>query len=139
MDPRSSQPGFSAPGAGGSGSESSLRMELPAPDTRLVAPESRYEIHDGQVAYCLPADQAHGSRHSKVQAVLEAYVADDFDVACDMLTRTSVLDDMAPDASVYPSAPDPVTGGRQLEQLACLLYTSPSPRDRTRSRMPSSA
>ena len=24
-------------------------------------------------------------------------------------------------------------------QLACLLYTSPSPRDRTRSRMPSSA
>ena len=25
------------------------------------------------------------------------------------------------------------------EQSACLLYTSPSPRDRTRSRMPSSA
>ena len=25
------------------------------------------------------------------------------------------------------------------EELACLLYTSPSPRDRTRSRMPSSA
>ena len=29
---------------------------------------------------------------------------------------------------------------RQLEDtLGCLLYTSPSPRDRTRSRMPSSA
>ena len=27
----------------------------------------------------------------------------------------------------------------QLERLGCLLYTSPSPRDRTRSRMPSSA
>ena len=26
-----------------------------------------------------------------------------------------------------------------LEQRTCLLYTSPSPRDRTRSRMPSSA
>ena len=26
-----------------------------------------------------------------------------------------------------------------LEDLVCLLYTSPSPRDRTRSRMPSSA
>ena len=25
------------------------------------------------------------------------------------------------------------------ESLTCLLYTSPSPRDRTRSRMPSSA
>ena len=27
----------------------------------------------------------------------------------------------------------------QLKQKGCLLYTSPSPRDRTRSRMPSSA
>ena len=27
----------------------------------------------------------------------------------------------------------------QLRIAACLLYTSPSPRDRTRSRMPSSA
>ena len=34
---------------------------------------------------------------------------------------------------VYPSS-------KTLEQLeSCLLYTSPSPRDRTRSRMPSSA
>ena len=34
-----------------------------------------------------------------------------------------------------------VTGGRvtNIELLTCLLYTSPSPRDRTRSRMPSSA
>ena len=31
-------------------------------------------------------------------------------------------------------------GGRQLDGASsCLLYTSPSPRDRTRSRMPSSA
>ena len=28
---------------------------------------------------------------------------------------------------------------RQVPLVACLLYTSPSPRDRTRSRMPSSA
>ena len=28
---------------------------------------------------------------------------------------------------------------KQWEHKACLLYTSPSPRDRTRSRMPSSA
>jgi len=26
-----------------------------------------------------------------------------------------------------------------FEDMSCLLYTSPSPRDRTRSRMPSSA
>ena len=44
---------------------------------------------------------------------------------------------------------DPRQGGRHAEPLGeigqqhqpgdCLLYTSPSPRDRTRSRMPSSA
>ena len=28
---------------------------------------------------------------------------------------------------------------RLVEGMTCLLYTSPSPRDRTRSRMPSSA
>ena len=28
---------------------------------------------------------------------------------------------------------------RKVRHMSCLLYTSPSPRDRTRSRMPSSA
>ena len=28
---------------------------------------------------------------------------------------------------------------KRVDKIACLLYTSPSPRDRTRSRMPSSA
>ena len=31
------------------------------------------------------------------------------------------------------------TGLASVAEIACLLYTSPSPRDRTRSRMPSSA
>ena len=30
-------------------------------------------------------------------------------------------------------------GEHESEGVGCLLYTSPSPRDRTRSRMPSSA
>ena len=35
---------------------------------------------------------------------------------------------------------NPGAGGyREHDILVCLLYTSPSPRDRTRSRMPSSA
>ena len=33
----------------------------------------------------------------------------------------------------------PESTSRQAADNACLLYTSPSPRDRTRSRMPSSA
>jgi hypothetical protein len=39
-------------------------------------------------------------------------------VAADMLTRTSRGDDIAPDVSVYPTARDPQTGRRQLEELA---------------------
>ena len=41
-----------------------------------------------------------------------------------------------------PDVGDTDSGGFQLQDAdlgACLLYTSPSPRDRTRSRMPSSA
>ena len=32
-----------------------------------------------------------------------------------------------------------IDAGCELVRITCLLYTSPSPRDRTRSRMPSSA
>lgn len=90
----------------------------PPVDERLVAPGTRYEIIDGKVEYVPPADEPHGSRHSKVSALLEIYAADGFDVAADMLTRTSATGDMAPDASVFPAARDPKTGGRQIEQLA---------------------
>ena len=34
---------------------------------------------------------------------------------------------------------DTLNGGYNIQIYSCLLYTSPSPRDRTRSRMPSSA
>jgi Uma2 family endonuclease len=91
---------------------------LPPVDARLVAPESRYEVDEGRVVYVSPSDEPHGSRHSKLSALLEAHVAEDYDVASDMLTRTSELGDMAPDASVFPRARDPETGGRQIEQLA---------------------
>ena len=40
----------------------------------------------------------------------------------------------------YPEAVEEITVLDKIEELNnCLLYTSPSPRDRTRSRMPSSA
>ena len=44
------------------------------------------------------------------------------------------------DNQIKKSTLEAVTYGVALaKQLGCLLYTSPSPRDRTRSRMPSSA
>jgi Uma2 family endonuclease len=91
---------------------------LPDVDERLVMPETRFEVLDGKVELVAPSDELHGSRHSKISALLEAYAASGYDVASDMLTRTSAKNDLAPDASVFPSARDPGTGGRQLEELA---------------------
>jgi Uma2 family endonuclease len=90
----------------------------PAVDERLVMPETRYEIEDGRVQYVAPADELHGSAHCKLAALLEAHVTPEFDVAVDMLTRTSETNDFAPDASVFPKERDPDTGMRQIERLA---------------------
>jgi len=103
--------------------------ELPAVDQRLVAPETRYEIYDGELAYVSPADPPHGTRHVQIAALLEAHTGPEFEVAADMLTRTSEIDDVAPDVSVYPDAPDPETGGRQIEQLAFEIVSTQSLRD----------
>jgi len=40
-----------------------------------------------------------------------------------MLTRTSATSDFAPDASVFPRAADPKTGGRQLEEVSFEIET----------------
>ena len=49
----------------------------------------------------------------------------------------------AEEAENNTEPPEPLVGGELLAKVKelgdCLLYTSPSPRDRTRSRMPSSA
>ena len=87
-------------------------------DERLVMPETRFGVIDGEVVYVSPADPPHATRHSKLSALLEAFVVAGYEVASDMLTRPSEKGDMAPDGSVYPAAPEPKTGGRQLEQLA---------------------
>jgi Uma2 family endonuclease len=91
--------------------------KLPAVDERLVAPETRYEIDGGVLVHVSPAHEPHGSRHSKISALLEARVDLELDVATDMLTRTSETTDVAPDVSVFPVERDPETGGRQLEHL----------------------
>ena len=51
--------------------------------------------------------------------------------------RPTTADALAANLAALPPDTDPLL--RDALQTACLLYTSPSPRDRTRSRMPSSA
>jgi Uma2 family endonuclease len=96
------------------------RSPAPPPpvDERIVMPESRFEIIDGRVEYVAPADEPHGTCQSKLAALLEAHIAEGYTAAVEMLTRTSEKGDMAPDASVFPSARDEATGGRKLEELA---------------------
>jgi hypothetical protein len=108
-------------------SEPSLaRSVLPAVDDRLVEPETRYEMVDGELVYVSPANRPHGSRHLQLCALIEAHTGLEFEAACDQLTRTSEIDDVAPDVSVYPDAPDPETGGRQIEQLAFEVVSTQS-------------
>jgi len=101
-------------------------LELPAVDERLVAPESRYEIVDGTVVYMPPAGESHGASHGLLVAIVHAHRADAYALALHMLTRTSQLDDIAPDVSVYPSARDPATGGRYIEDLAFEIVNTES-------------
>ena len=56
-------------------------------------------------------------------------------------SATPLLEDggNAADAVTTPTDTDTVTPDGAPETTACLLYTSPSPRDKRQSRMPSSA
>jgi Uma2 family endonuclease len=100
--------------------------ELPDIDDRLVAPESGYEIDDGRLIRVSPSLEPHAIRHSKISALLEAHVADEFQVASDMLMRVSETSDRAPDASVYPRDRHPVTGRRQIDQLSFEVVSTES-------------
>ena len=54
-------------------------------------------------------------------------------------TPTALLKIYQPDQLVYPANATIQNAGGRLGAWTCLLYTSPSPRDATLSRMPSSA
>jgi hypothetical protein len=96
------------------------RREPPLPDVndRLDPPETRIEVLDGKKIVSMPADPKHATKHCDTTAVFHAHVAEGYTAAVDMLTRTSRTSDFAPDVSIFPSAPDPKTKGRQLEELA---------------------
>jgi Uma2 family endonuclease len=102
------------------------RSELLAVDERLVVPGARYEVLDAEVVYVPPADEPHGSLHADLAALVLAHRREGYSVAVDMLTRTSKIDDIAPDVSVYPTARDPRTGGRQLEEIAFEIASTES-------------
>ncbi len=103
-----------------------VEVELPPPDERLVAPGTPYEVYDGELVHVPPADRPHGERHAKVSGLIEACVRPEFSVGIDVLTRTSRTSDIAPDISVWPRAPDPVTGRARIPELAFEVVSTQS-------------
>jgi len=91
---------------------------FPSVDDRLVADGARAEILRGKLIMVPPAREPHGTTHLTLAYLLAGHVARGFVGAVDMLTRTSNESDFAPDASIFPAARDPRSGGRQLEHLA---------------------
>jgi Uma2 family endonuclease len=100
--------------------------DLPDVNDRLVTPESGYEMDDGKLVRVPPSDPPHAFCHADLSRLLGAHVAGEYRVAIDMLTRTSKIDDIAPDASIVHKQPDPATGRRRLEELAFEIASTQS-------------
>lgn len=109
MAPGRSSPSTYAPGH---------RTALPAVDDRLVAPESHAQVVDGVLIRTMGANPPHATRHFAVAHVFAGALADGYEGAVDMLTRTDEDNDLAPDVSIFPVGIDPATGGRRLEEIA---------------------
>jgi len=121
MDPPDETTRYSAPAAEGSAQGWDLpseRRHPPAVDDHVVEPETREELLHGQKIWALPAKRAHAEQHLQLAYALKAHVAEGYRGALELLTRAGEDSDFAPDASVFPEAPDPETGGRQLEEIA---------------------
>ena len=112
---RPSPPALLAPGAGGGPAET---LCLPAVHDRLAPPETPPKYLDGIELLAAPADPPHATLHPTLAYLLEAHAAPGFLVTVDMLTRTDEASDFAPDASAFPDALDPRTGGRSREEWA---------------------
>ena len=80
----------------------------------------------GQSTYNLPADTVDLLEH-----VIRTGAGSSATQADLTITRISV--------STYATIPNKLQQARPIQVWICLLYTSPSPRDRQKSRMPSSA
>jgi len=89
----------------------------PPVDARLVEPETHTQMVDGVRVETMGANPPHALAHTEVTHVFRGCLAPGFAAAVDMLSRLNANTDLAPDVSVFPAAPDPVTGGRQLEQI----------------------
>jgi hypothetical protein len=104
--------------------------------TITYTPNKDYNGSDTFEYYCSDGDtQTVASVTVTITQVNDSPVANPDTAKIDEDSATDYIDVMANDTDVDTGA----TLNQNDQYLTCLLYTSPSPRDRTRSRMPSSA
>ena len=97
--------------------------------------KARFDVEKGH-----NADKPALRRINAPHEVSDAF----FDVMSDSAMTDMVADLIGPDVKLHHTKvnsklPGSATAVKWHQDFPCLLYTSPSPRDRTRSRMPSSA
>lgn len=103
----------------------------PYVDERLVEPETREEMVRGRRVHAAPAKPEHADRHSELDYVVRAHVAQGYRSSSDLLTRAHPHSDFATDACVRREGIDPRTGFRYLEELAFEVVNAQSLRDMT--------
>lgn len=106
-------------------------LELPELDDHLVEPETPFEMLDGELVHVPPADAPHAVCEGQVCALVGAHLAAPYLVAAELLTRTSRIDDIAPDISVLPPD-DPVTGRRRLQEVVFEVVSTQTVRNAAR-------
>jgi RNA polymerase-binding transcription factor DksA len=112
------------------------RAEFPAIDDRLVEPETRTEMIDGEFRQALPGEPPHADTQCDVSYVIRANVVPGYVASTDLLTRVSEDSDFATDACIRRDGIDPSTGTRYLEELSFEVKSTQSVADLTsRARM----
>ncbi|MFV8756149.1 hypothetical protein ACNOYE_36835 [Nannocystaceae bacterium ST9] len=105
---------------------------MPHVDDHLVEAEiTRDEMIRGERVHAAPAKEPHAERHTRLDYVTLAHVAEDYVVATDLLTRWNPGSDFATDTSIRKAGLDPATGRRYLEELAFEIVSEQSKRDIT--------
>ncbi len=91
----------------------------PPVDEYLDEPDEvhRWERIGGERLEAMPATPDHGDPHFKLDALIDAHLAEDYIGSTDLKTRVSQEHEYASDTCVRRAGIDPATGRRYLEEL----------------------
>ena len=110
-------------------------------------------LKNGRLVYLLPKNQDNNAQYKIAKKALQDFVTEVQPVSNQVVVKTTTaaaqviaesIDNLYLEGIVASLAGDNVVliitaDQKNAKLVACLLYTSPSPRDRSVSRMPSSA